>query len=51
MKNYAFIDGQNLYMGTNSAKNLWKIDFFRFRIYLQEKYKVKKVYYYIWICN
>jgi len=34
-------------MGTNSADCPWKIDFLRFRIYLKEKYKVKKAYYYI----
>ncbi len=47
LKNIAYIDGQNLYMGTNSSKTPWKVDFFRFRIYLKEKYKIKKAYYYI----
>jgi len=47
-KNYAFIDGQNLYM--NTAKkiiNPWKIDLIRLRIYLKEKYKISKAYYFL----
>ena len=47
MKNYAFIDGQNLYMGIQSNDPKWNLDFFRFRIYLREKYKVEKAYYYM----
>jgi len=47
MTNIAFIDGQNLYMSTKLCKKPWKIDLFKFRIYLQEKLKVKKAYYYI----
>jgi uncharacterized LabA/DUF88 family protein len=40
--NYAFIDSQNLYL---SVKNQgWKIDFAKFRIFLKEKYAVKKAY-------
>jgi hypothetical protein len=36
--NFAFIDGQNLNLG---IKNLgWKLDFYRFRKYLTEKYSV-----------
>lgn len=34
-------------MGTHSSQKPWKIDFFRFRIYLREKYQVKHAYYYI----
>ena len=45
--NLAFIDGQNLYMGTNSDDPSWKIDFAKFRVYLKEKYKVAKVYYFL----
>ena len=46
--NIAFIDGQNLYMGTTlDAENPWKIDLARFRIYLAKKYKVKTAYYYL----
>ena len=47
MNNIAFIDGQNLYMGTLSSDNPWKIDFARFRIYLLEKYKIVTAYFYI----
>ena len=40
--NYAFIDGQNLYL---AVKNLgWNLDYKRFRIYLKEKYGVSKAY-------
>ena len=46
--NIAFIDGQNLYMGTTlDAENPWKINLARFRIYLAKKYKVKTAYYYL----
>lgn len=45
--NYAFIDGQNLQLGTTTSKIPWVIDFLRFRIYLDQKYSVKKAYYYI----
>ena len=42
--NYAFIDGQNLYLGTKS-KN-WLIDFERLKIYLSDKYSVNKIFYF-----
>lgn len=43
--NYAFVDSQNLYL---SIKELgWDIDFSRFRVYLSEKYGVKKAYLFI----
>lgn len=41
-KNYAFIDGQNLYSGLG-----WKIDYKRFRQYLKDKYRVKYAYYFL----
>ena len=45
LKNYAFIDGQNLNL---SAQNLgWKMDWKKLRIYLTEKYGVKIAYYFI----
>ncbi|PCI25098.1 hypothetical protein COB57_02675 [Candidatus Peregrinibacteria bacterium] len=44
MKNLAFIDGQNLHLGT-SADN-WSVNFKRFRIYLKDKYKTKEAYYF-----
>ncbi|MFH1030276.1 MAG: NYN domain-containing protein [bacterium] len=40
--NYAFIDGQNLYLAIKELG--WKIDYKRFRVYLKEKYKVEKAY-------
>ena len=43
--NIAFIDGQNLHLGTKWDG--WAIDHKRFRIYLSEKYHVSEVYYFI----
>ena len=40
--NYAFIDGQNLYLGIKNSG--WKLNYRRFRIYLEEKYNIKKAY-------
>ena len=40
--NYAFIDGQNLYLAINELG--WKLDYKRFRIYLKEKYGVENAY-------
>ena len=46
--NIAFVDGQNLHMGTTlDIQNPWKINLTRFRIYLEKKYKVKTAYYYL----
>jgi uncharacterized LabA/DUF88 family protein len=45
LRNYAFIDGQNLNL---SAQNLgWKMDWKKLRTYLAEKYGVKTAYYFI----
>ncbi len=49
--NLAFIDGQNLYLGTTTGKNKWVIDLKRFRVYLNKKYKVKKAYYFLGCVN
>ena len=47
-KNYAFIDGQNLYMSTAKRKvEPWRIDLARFRIYLSQKYHVDRAYYHL----
>lgn len=47
-KNYAFIDGQNLYMGTAKLEVYpWKINLARFRIYLEQKYHVSNAYYFL----
>lgn len=40
--NYAFIDGQNLYLAIDELG--WKLDYKRFRVYLKEKYAVKTAY-------
>ncbi len=46
-ENIAFIDGQNLHMGTLCSDTPWKVDFKRFRRFLLEKYKVSRVYFYM----
>jgi len=43
--NYAFIDGTNLHLTMINLS--WKIDLYRFRIYLKDKYSVTKAYYFI----
>lgn len=48
IKNIAFVDGQNLHMGTAKREvDPWKIDLIRFRFYLEKKYNVVKVYYFL----
>lgn len=42
---YAFIDSQNLNLGVRSQG--WQLDFARFRVYLKDKYKVKKAFLFI----
>jgi uncharacterized LabA/DUF88 family protein len=42
-RNIAYIDGQNLHLGTTN--NNWKVDHKKFRIYLKDKYKVEEAYY------
>ena len=43
--NVAFIDGQNLHLGTRETG--WTIDHKKFRIYLKDKYKIKEAYYFL----
>ncbi len=43
--NYAFIDGQNLYLGTQ--EDGWSVSHIRFRKYLKEKYKVSQAFYFM----
>ena len=50
-KNYAFIDGQNLYLGTTKSDKPWKVDLSKFRVYLKEKYGVEKAYYFLGCVN
>lgn len=43
--NLAFIDGQNLHLGT--TQNNWKVDLKKFRIYLKDKYHITEAYYFL----
>lgn len=43
--NYAFIDGQNLHLGIRKLG--WHLDYVKFRTYLQEKYNVRRAYFFI----
>ena len=43
--NYAFIDSQNLNLGIQKLG--WRLDYRKFRVYLAEKYGVKKAYIFI----
>jgi uncharacterized LabA/DUF88 family protein len=45
IKNIAFIDGQNLHIGT--LQNRWKVDFSKFRIFLRDQYCVGTAYYFL----
>lgn len=49
--NQAFIDGQNLYMGTAKSCPKWKINLHKFRIFLKEKYHVQTAYYFLGYMN
>jgi len=42
--NIAFIDGQNLHLGT--TENGWKIDYQKFRTYLRDKYNIQEASYF-----
>ena len=47
LRNIAYIDGQNLYMGTAKNEPRWTVDLVRFRQYLDRKYGVDDAYYYL----
>ncbi len=47
MRNIAFVDGQNLHMGTTLNTPSWKVDLKKFRIYLEKKYHVFEAYYFL----
>lgn len=47
MSNIAFIDGQNLYVGTSKSSPIWHIELTRFRTYLKEKYSIEHAYFYL----
>lgn len=46
-KNLAFIDGQNLHLGTTLSDRPWKVKLSKFKIYLEKKYDVKEAYYFL----
>lgn len=43
--NIAFIDGQNLHLGTKECG--WSVDHKKFRTYLREKYDITEAYYFL----
>jgi len=43
--NLAFIDGQNLHLGTRQEN--WSISLLKFRIYLKDKYHIAEAYYFL----
>ncbi len=45
--NIAYVDGQNLYMGTAKSTPEWTVNLARFRMYLAQKYNVEDAYYYL----
>jgi uncharacterized LabA/DUF88 family protein len=46
--NLAFIDGQNLHMGTaKREQGAWHVHLSRFRTYLRDKYQVETAYYFL----
>lgn len=47
MNNIAYIDGQNLFMGTTKREPSWEVDLLKLRVYLEKKYNVSKAYYYL----
>ena len=47
MDNQAFIDGQNLRLGTLHAHPAWRVDIYKLRRYLREKYHVTTAYYFL----
>lgn len=49
--NIAFIDGQNLYLGTTKSEKNWVVDLSKFRTYLNKKYQVEKAYYFLGCVN
>jgi uncharacterized LabA/DUF88 family protein len=45
--NYAFIDGQNLKLSTESCTQPFTVDLKKFRIYLNDKYNVSRAFYFM----
>ncbi len=44
-KNLAFIDGQNLHLGT--MQDGWKVSYTKLRVYLTDKYHVDEAHYFL----
>lgn len=50
--NLAFIDGQNLYMGTRKIEEgAWNVNLKKFRIFLKDKYHIQVAYYFLGFVN
>ncbi len=45
VRNIAFIDGQNLHLGTKEKG--WSVDHAKLRVYLREKYHIDEAYYFL----
>ena len=45
--NLAFVDGQNLHLGTTLGDKPWKVNLSKFKIYLERKYGVTEAYYFL----
>jgi uncharacterized LabA/DUF88 family protein len=45
--NLAFVDGQNLHLGTTLSEKPWKVKLSKFKIYLEKKYNVTEAYYFL----
>ncbi len=48
-KNIAYIDWQNLHLGTKN--DWWICDFRKLRVFLEDKFKVKEAYYFLWFIS
>lgn len=50
--NLAFVDGQNLYMGTRKiGEGSWRVNLKKFRIFLKDKYQIQTAYYFLGFVN
>jgi len=45
--NLAFIDGQNLHLGTTLSDNSWRVNLNKFKVYLKDKYNITEAYYFL----
>ncbi len=46
-QNLAFIDGQNLFLGTTKSQKSWRVDLKKFRVFLRDKYHIERAYYFL----